>query len=1080
MIKIFNATETIFTSNGEEVISEYSLIETKKKSLNGWYIDVECPIKHKDLIVQDNLAVVKTKSKLKLQAFRIDNIKYTSTKIKFTANHVMFDAHRYFLLDVRPTNSSAINALEYTSTRTDTPNPFKYTSNVNSSSTAYFIRKSLFEAWAVIEERWEGVFDADNFDITFNNEKVVDRGATLNYGVDLEGIEVYEDWSGVVTRLYPTGFDGIMLPEKMLISKQQYEQPYSKTIHFDTEFEEEDRTPENLIPELRKNAIKYIDINQYPMVSYTVKSDINQDLEIGDLVVVKHPYLNIETQVQEYTYDVINNRVKSLTFGNFSRDVKTKFGEIKDMISQNKNKLSNVEALVHDQTNLINSLNKNGYVYIDDNEILIVDKLPKEQAKNVWRFGLGGLGFSSSGYEGPFDYAFTQDGKFNASFIAAGSIVTNQLAADVGSSLDISSNKSIKMLVENLSEGNLILNLNARLDIVNNTYPYYYFNQNGLQTVFQTIQQTRHAGSPIFVVVPDKNSVSGFSKEYRYKGKALATEYAYIVPDTIYSYRCKRTKGSTPMDVYVVEYDGDKKQIKRTKFTLDGQNMIESFSFTPAQMTMWVRLEFYNNIEEPFNIAEEMFVRGEPVKWSEDANEVRFYSKSLFEQLSNKMVLSVDSDGKMVVTELGVDPNTGSYFTVKADQIRLEGVITADGNLKIFEDGSIEVNKGIFRGEINTDKNVRLGTYLSMPLPEVTSIIDMINNRKKGIGGVSWGGRIDGDGNLTEAAASITSVKGIGEFSEGLGTRLSISSKGSIYSSSQDFTVQSPKFIQIDASESVWSGNDVVDMNGGMINISPESMFISAYKNFYIGADKSFIIDVKKGRYGEKETQFRIEANSYNDADNLRIGNNRGTEVLVSDKGIGTIALHTPRVGLWLSPSNDNNTISLQSKQTNTGFFMDSKGSLLPSGNVLLGWDTHRWQSLYLLNQPNVSSDKRYKYNIHDIDPLLLDSFEELKEKGFVTKHDDKFSYGYIAQDVERCLFKYVTKVWGFKAANEWISKFKLLQQSESYKSLLYAEVQVIMQAVERRQRERLELEVKQLRREHETLVEILKEKGVI
>jgi hypothetical protein len=640
---------------------------------------------------------------------------------------------------------------------------------------------------------------------------------------------------------------------------------------------------------------------------------------------------------------------------------------------------------------------------------------------------------------------------------------------------------SINAKVQSISVGtNLILNLNATLDMVNNTYPYYIFNQNGLQTVFQTIQQTRHIGSPIFRVVADKNSVSGYSKQYEFKGKALATEYAYIVPDTIYSYRCKRTKGNIPMDVYVVEYDGDKKQIKRTKFTLDGQNMIESFSFTPAQMTMWARLEFYNNIEEPFNIAEEMFVRGEPVKWSEDANEVKFYSKSLFEQLSNKMVLSVDSDGKMVVTELGVDPNTGSYFVVKADQIRLEGVITADGNLKIFEDGSIEVNKGVFRGEINTDENVKIGTFLNMPLPEANDILEMIQNNKKGLGGVSWGkSDRENENDIYGVGASITAVKGIKDISH-FGTQLMVRAKDAINLTSKMVKLNAEEEIIIGNSGAVWQGEEVIDYKGGSLSIRDNHTTLESSKELELIGGKSLNLRVDKGIHPNNITQFKITANGYDDADNMRIGNSRGTQLLISDEGIGTVALHTPRVGLWLSPSNDINTISLQSKQTNTGFFMDSKGSLLPSGNVLLGWDTHRWQSLYLLNQPNVSSDKRYKYNIHDIDPLLLDSFEELKEKGFVTKHDDKFSYGYIAQDVERCLFKYVTKVWGFKAASEWMPKFKLLQQSESYKSLLYAEVQVIMMAVERRHRERLELEVEQLRREHETLVEILKEKGVI
>lgn len=453
MIRLFNSDETKFLSNGDHVITPFKLVETKKKSLNGWFIEVECSIEHKDIIVKDMLCVIQTKSKLRPQAFRINALKVTSRKIAFRADHVMFDGERYFLDNVRPTNMSAIGALNYIDDRSDNDSPFSYTSNVSSSNTAYFIRKNLLEAWLIMEEYWHGVFDADNFEISFNIDSPIDKGATLNYGVDLQGVEVIEDWSGVVTKLYPTGYDGIMLPEKFLLSEIEYQQPYTKTVHFESEFEEDEKTPENLIPELRANAKKYMLQNEVPRVSYTVKSDVQQDLNIGDLIVVRHPVLILNTQVQEYSYDVISKKVKTLIFGNYSRDVKKKFGEVKDLINKTVEKISVTEALVSHQTNIINSLNKNGFVYIDDNEILILDKLPKENASNVWRFGMGGLGFSPNGYEGPYVYAFTQDGRFNASFIGSGEITTNMLSSDVGSSLDISSNNAINMEVANREAG---------------------------------------------------------------------------------------------------------------------------------------------------------------------------------------------------------------------------------------------------------------------------------------------------------------------------------------------------------------------------------------------------------------------------------------------------------------------------------------------------------------------------------------------------------------------------------------------------------------------------------------------------
>lgn len=428
MIKIFNATDTDFKTAGNIIINPLHCHEIKKKSLNGWYIEVEIPIKYKEYIEADKLCVVKTKSKLKPQAFRInDNITYTNRKIKFTAEHVMFDSRRYVLLDVRPTNLNGQNGLKYVNERTDKTSPFSIDSNVENVSTAYFIRKTLLESWQVFEERWGGVFEADNWDISFKQSIGKDNGETIVYGKNMQGFEIFEDWSNVCTKILPVGYDGLLLPEKYLESETQYEIPYTKIVDFQTDLKTEEQTETNLLVELRNNASKYLEENCVPKVSYTVNSNVNNDLEIGDTIKVLHPFVNIFTEVLEYEYDLISEKVKSLTFGNYTRDVKTKFNNIKNTIETIKQTVSKQEITIKEQTNLINSLNKNGYVYIDDNEILILDQLPKEKAKNVWRFGLGGIGFSSKGYEGPFETAITMDGKINADFITTGTMAVDRI-----------------------------------------------------------------------------------------------------------------------------------------------------------------------------------------------------------------------------------------------------------------------------------------------------------------------------------------------------------------------------------------------------------------------------------------------------------------------------------------------------------------------------------------------------------------------------------------------------------------------------------------------------------------------------
>lgn len=426
MIKIFDADEKDFSTNGNIAIEPLKCVETKKKSLNGWFIDVEVPIKFKNYIKQDKLCVIKSKSKINPQAFNINNISYTENKIIFQANHIAFTACDYFLLDCRPTNLSANNALNYINDRTDNPSPFRIVSDVETISTAYFVRKNLLEAWQIIEERWIGSFDFDNYTIYFKQKVGNDNGEIVSYKKNLQNLKIYEDWSSVVTKLYPVGYNGLMLPEKFLQSKISYDKYYTKSVEFETNLEYDDQTEENLLNELRTNANNYLNENQYPKVSYEIISNVIQDVEIGDIIYVKHPLVEIKTEVQEFEYNILTKKIEKLIFGNYNRDVKFKFDSIKNKIDSSFSKISKQDQIIFEQTKILNNLNKNGYVYIDDNEILILDSLPKEKAQNVVKFGLGGMGISENGIEGPFKTAITGAG-INADYISVGTVKASRI-----------------------------------------------------------------------------------------------------------------------------------------------------------------------------------------------------------------------------------------------------------------------------------------------------------------------------------------------------------------------------------------------------------------------------------------------------------------------------------------------------------------------------------------------------------------------------------------------------------------------------------------------------------------------------
>ena len=68
-----------------------------------------------------------------------------------------------------------------------------------------------------------------------------------------------------------------------------------------------------------------------------------------------------------------------------------------------------------------------------------------------------------------------------------------------------------------------------------------------------------------------------------------------------------------------------------------------------------------------------------------------------------------DNTGKIALIGVSVEEedeygNTVSKIKLTADHIQLEGLVTANGNFKILEDGSIEPTNGKFTGEIDSSK----------------------------------------------------------------------------------------------------------------------------------------------------------------------------------------------------------------------------------------------------------------------------------------------------------------------------------------------------------------------------------------
>ena len=153
--------------------------------------------------------------------------------------------------------------------------------------------------------------------------------------------------------------------------------------------------------------------------------------------------VNAVAKVIKTEFDVLNERYIKITLG----EARSSFGEAIREATK-----STIQPLVKSMVNIAvsnataNISGFSGYVtkVTDANgnwsELVISDNADYTQARNVWRWSQGGLGFSSNGYAGPYTTAITADGHINGAMITAGTINANTV--NVGN----------KVLTETLTE----------------------------------------------------------------------------------------------------------------------------------------------------------------------------------------------------------------------------------------------------------------------------------------------------------------------------------------------------------------------------------------------------------------------------------------------------------------------------------------------------------------------------------------------------------------------------------------------------------------------------------------------------
>ena len=473
MISIYPSDELNFKNNGIKILHPLKALIYKEDN-GDFRIDIKDTLDNLNYY-QEGL-IIRTDTPWGKQGFRLTNPEINNNIITCKGYHLYFDTKRYIIVDSYVVDKNCNDAIDHLNNVCDVKTPFTLISDIPTVNSYRCVRHTLEEALAVVTERWGGHLKRDNFNIEIRQNIGQDRGVTLSYGKNIKNIKSNENWDNVVTKLLPVGKDGLTLPEIWVENEEElYDIPYSKVISFDqSEIVEEDYQVDGvldveayqnaLIRDLRAKAEDYIQLNKLPQVNYTLSANINDISDIGDTIYVKHPKCNIDitTTVIAVEYDCISNQYTKIEFGNFKNKLGDLIGNVTSSImeetsKENQESYSKLQKELNDATNKINEAMSSSYVINDGgSQMLIVDRLPKEEARNVIRVNSAGIGFSQDGINGTFKSAWTIDGVLDMQQINVINLVADLIK---GGTLKLGSNLNESGVMELYDESNKLISI---------------------------------------------------------------------------------------------------------------------------------------------------------------------------------------------------------------------------------------------------------------------------------------------------------------------------------------------------------------------------------------------------------------------------------------------------------------------------------------------------------------------------------------------------------------------------------------------------------------------------------------------
>lgn len=462
LIILYDHDEEAFTSNGLGALPDAASCTVTEERNGGYEVEMEYPLtgSHFRDIQKRRILYVKPNPYDDPQPFRIYSItKPINGIVTVHAAHLSYDTSGSIVKLFPADAGSASAAMSYLKNFSVPPTPFTFFTNVGKSGTMSVpkpssIRSLLGGSDGSILDTFGGEYLFDKWNISLLESRGSNRGVTIRYGKNMTDLEQEENDTDFYTGVYPFWYseseDGglVTLSANDGIVNAPGNYDFVKIMPLDLsseDFGKETTDSEGYTTTIEKPteaellaaAQKYIANNKIgiPKVSLDVsfvmlaQTEEYKDfarletVKLCDAVTVEFEKLGVKTTAKciKTVYNVLTDKYDSIELGEPKSSLAETVSNQGTLIEEASDK-SYMERAIQNATDLIMSGKLGGYVTVTKNEIYIADNKDLDKAVKVWRWNSGGLGYSSSGKDGPFGTAMTSDGKIVADYISTGNL----------------------------------------------------------------------------------------------------------------------------------------------------------------------------------------------------------------------------------------------------------------------------------------------------------------------------------------------------------------------------------------------------------------------------------------------------------------------------------------------------------------------------------------------------------------------------------------------------------------------------------------------------------------------------------